>query len=161
MDIGAFKTDPNLVELGPSMLAANARLALNISEQMSFNPYPKHLSVTPRDAAGNPLIEKRVISNQEAEKMEKQFFVSERPMLDRDAEFTAKFTRHMYSQEHKRMAELGDAGDDPFKLSKEEMFKMKNAAKYSSKFVGPCMDMGNRPNWAYNELHGAAPGSLF
>jgi len=32
--------------------------------------------------------------------------------------------------------------------------QMKNEAKYSSKFVGPCFDMGSRPNYNYNEYHG-------
>ncbi|GMI38263.1 hypothetical protein TeGR_g4276 [Tetraparma gracilis] len=155
---GAFKTDPNLVELGPRMLEANARLANNIKEQISFNPYPHHLSLTPRNSAGEPLVEKKVIDREDAKKMLLKMLASERPMLDRDEEFTAKFTRHMYSQEHKKMSTLQQAGKDPFKLSAEEMFAMKNEAKYKSKFVGPCMDMGHKPNWNYNEYHGAKTG---
>lgn len=93
---GAFKTDPNLVELGPRMLEANARLANNIKEQISFNPYPHHLSLTPRNSAGEPLVEKKVIDREDAKKMLLKMLASERPMLDRDEEFTAKFTRHMY-----------------------------------------------------------------
>jgi hypothetical protein len=160
-DIGAFKTDPNLTELGPKMMLANHDLAATIATQMSFNPYPHHLSVTPRDSAGRALVKKKDVSNNDIEKMCETIFVSERPLLDRDEDFTSKFTKHFYSQQHKQTATLADAGQDPFKLSAEEMFKMKNEAKYSSKFVGPCMDMGHRPDWAYNELHGAQPGSLF
>jgi hypothetical protein len=185
---GAFKTDPNLVELGPRMLEANARLANNIKEQISFNPYPHHLSLTPRNSAGEPLVKKKAIDREDAKKMLLKMLASERPMLDRDEEFTAKFTRHMYvpatppstrwqfhslsfcapslarslarrySQEHKKMSTLQQAGKDPFKLSAEEMFVMKNEAKYKSKFVGPCMDMGHKPNWNYNEYHGAKTG---
>jgi hypothetical protein len=36
-EVGAFKTDPNLVELGPKMLAANARLAKNIKEEVRMS----------------------------------------------------------------------------------------------------------------------------
>ena len=151
-DIGSFKTDPNLVELGPKMLEANARLARNISQEIAFNPYPKHMNVTPRDKAGKALIEKVNVTKDELDRMHKTFFVSDRP--EQDDAFVAKFTKHMYDQFHKKSSTLADMGSDPFKLSKEEMFKMKNEAKYSSKFVGPCFDMGSRPDWNYNEYHG-------
>ncbi|GMH72177.1 hypothetical protein TrST_g776 [Triparma strigata] len=153
-DVGSFKTDPNLVELGPKMLEANAVLARNIKQEIDFNPYPKHFNITPRDNSGKPKYQKIAISDKELERMHKTFFVSERPAEDDGGEFFRKFTRHMYDQFHKKMSTLDMTGDDPFKKSKEEMFKMKNEAKYSSKFVGPCFDMGHRPNYNYDEFHG-------
>jgi len=152
-DIGSFKTDPTLVELGPMMLAANARLAENIKAEIAHNPYPKHLNMTPRNSKGAKLPFPRVpIEDHEVDKLHSKFFVSEKP--EQDEEFVRKFTKHMYAQFHKRFSTLEDMGNDPFKKSKEEMFRMKNEAKYSSKFVGPCFDMGSRPNWNYNEYHG-------
>ncbi|GMI17933.1 hypothetical protein TrLO_g10572 [Triparma laevis f. longispina] len=153
-EVGSYKTDPNLVELGPKMLEANAVLARNIKQEIDFNPYPKHFNVTPRDSSGKPKYEKVNISKKELERMHKTFFVSDRPA--QDDEFVRKFTKHMYDQFHKKMSTLAMTGDDPFKLSKEEMFKMKNEAKYSSKFVGPCFDMGHRPNYNYDEFHGGS-----
>ncbi|GMH71069.1 hypothetical protein TrRE_jg11124 [Triparma retinervis] len=157
-EVGAFKTDPNLVELGPKMLAANARLAKNIKEEIAFNPYPKHLQMTPRDSAGKDLVKKVNISKEELEKMHKTFFTSELP--EQDDEFVRKFTKHMYDQVHKKLDTIYDMGNDPFKLTAEEMFKKKNEAKYSSKFVGPCFDMGSRPDWNYNEYHGGTVGMM-
>ena len=128
------------------------------SSQIAFNPYPKHLHLTPRDSAGNDLVKKVSISKEELEKMHKTFFTSELP--EQDDEFVRKFTKHMYDQVHKKLDTIYDMGNDPFKLTAEEMFKKKNEAKYSSKFVGPCFDMGSRPNWNYNEYHGGTVGMM-
>jgi len=54
--------------------------------------------------------------------MHSKFFISERP--EQDDVFVAKFTKHMYSQDHKKQKTLHMMGNDPFKKSKEEMFKV-------------------------------------
>ena len=117
-DIGAFKTDPTLVELGPMMLAANARLAENIKAEIAHNPYPHHLNMTPRDKSGARVAYPRVpIHDHEVNKMHSKFFVSEKP--EQDEEFVKKFTKHMYAQFHKKQKTLEMMGNDPFKKSKD------------------------------------------
>ena len=142
------------------MLAANARLAENIKAEIAHNPYPHHLNMTPRDKGGARVrnYPRIPIRDDEVNAMHSKFFVSEKPEQDED--FKRKFTKHMYAQFHKELKTLKEMGNDPFKKTKEEMFKMKNEAKYSSKFVGPCMDMGSRPNWNYNEYHGGISNPL-
>jgi hypothetical protein len=151
-DVGSFKTDPTLSELAPAMLISNARLAANIKAELKFNPYPQHLNMSPRDKEGKVVpIKRKDIKDSELKDLMGVFFTSEKKAEDK--EFGEKFSKKLYEQWHKKIATLADVGDDPFKLSKEDMFKKNNDLKYVSKHVAPCFDMGAKMNWNYNEFH--------